>query len=154
MRSTLFRCLVLSLGLSACGDASIRPEPLLDGATLLLFGDMVEAVNGIATVVDGAPTIILGTGEVGCGSEEDLPSLSGVNVAISLPSLTPGSHDITATFYRNVDGERTSRTVTGRFSLYDASEDSMTVAPQIIDMNPDEGNALAIGRSTVVRCAN
>ena len=62
--------LTLACMLCACGGG-VPAEPLLSGSVTGSYeGSAFTAVNGFATVSNGTPVILMGTGNLGCGSEE------------------------------------------------------------------------------------
>jgi hypothetical protein len=145
----------LVLTLAACGD-SIAAEPLVGGQVLLSWdSEIMQATNGIATVSDGVPTLLVGTGAIGCGSEESVRGLTDLNMAVSVPAFVVGSYDNqVVTWYRRVDGFESHAAVGATVHISSVDNDSVSARLQFGSMEADGPSHGVTGNFTVVRCAN
>jgi hypothetical protein len=78
--------------LAACGGGG-GGEPLISGSVTGEYeGTAFTATHGFAADVEGTLAIVIGSGDIGCGSVDDNEPPDGINAAIGMESLAVGTY--------------------------------------------------------------
>ena len=118
--------LVVSLFAAGCGGDAVG-EPLI-ATTLVGEYDGVEfiPINGYATVYDGNSIIVLGTGPIACGSEDDSLPPRGHTAAMRINALAEGSYgNVQVQLYSNVGQFMGSGSNSGSVTISSVTDDSV-----------------------------
>jgi len=142
----------LALSLAACGGPPA--EPVLGGsATGSYDGTEFTAENGFAIAGETSALVILGNGNLYCGSEEASDPPSGHNAAIRVPALEVGTYSsVFVQMYENVSAFESTGTNSGTVTLSEVTATS--VAGEVsFSYTDDEGRAYSFsGTFEVTRC--
>ncbi|MCB9660040.1 MAG: hypothetical protein H6726_20490 [Sandaracinaceae bacterium] len=157
MRTSLSKVvltLTLACMLTACGGG-VSAEPLLSGNVMGSYeGSAFTAVNGFATVSNGASVILVGTGNLGCGSEESNSPPSGLNAAIRAPQFAVGTYsNVQVQLYSNVGGFESTGSNQGTLVITSVTDESIAGQITYSYTSADEQTYTLTGTFEVVHCA-
>lgn len=146
--------LTLACMLCACGGG-VSAEPLLSGSVTGSYeGSAFTAVNGFATVSNGTPVILMGTGNLGCGSEEANSPPRGLNAAIGAPQLAVGTYEnVVVQLYSNVGRFESTGSNQGTLVITSVTDESVAGEITYSYTSDDEDTYTLMGTFEVVHCA-
>jgi hypothetical protein len=159
MRTNLRRTFIIALGigLAACGGDGVAGEPILGGDVAGAYeGSGFTPVHGIAAVTEeGIFTIVLGTGNVVCGSEDASSPLAGYNAAIAVPTFAVGTYtNVYVSMSKTAGGFEASGGNDGLLTITAVTDDSISGEIQHARTSPNNEMYMLTGTFEVVRCAD
>jgi hypothetical protein len=124
----LLPVLVLVLG---CGGGGADPDPLISGSLTATFdGTDFTPTNGFAVVYMDSSFLVLGDGNVHCGSESSNSPPTGHGAFFQLDSFDVGTHSsLLTSMYGDNGGYHSEGTNTGTVTI--AASSAMSIAGMV-----------------------
>ena len=154
IRSGALAVLLVTLAAACGGDEDEAGEPLLSGSVDGDYdGEAFTAVNGFATVADVGPVIVVGDGNVRCGSEDSSVPPSGHGGILRVDAFEVGTYSSLVQVFDGTDDYEAFGTGGGTVEITEVSAASIagSVAWQAVDEEDDRTFSLS-GSFEVLLC--
>jgi hypothetical protein len=146
-------CSILAFLLVGCG--SPPAEPVLGGTVTGSYdGTEFTAENGFATADEDSALIILGNGNLYCGSDEASDPPTGHDAAIFLPALEVGTYgSVLVQMIENLGSYESHGANVGSVVLTEVTETSVSGEVAFTYQSDDGGDFSLSGTFEVTRCS-
>ena len=139
----------------ACGGGGSDPEPLISGSLSASFdGKAFTPTNGFAVIKGDYSYLIVGSGNLHCGSENSNSPPSGYGAIFQLDTFDVGVHaSLLTQMYSNEGGYHSTGTNSGSVTIAASTDMSVAGTLSYDYTDSDDGAMYSIsGAFEAVRC--